>query len=189
VLLAGREATDALPDAVPDDVLDDALEAVVVDAEAHDRVGDALDARVVRALLRHARGDDHRALGELDRALALGVPVGYRRLFLDEGAPMAELLRLARERLDTAGAGRAAEVLDAAVALPPAATRSTSEVLSDRELEVLHLLATGLTGPEIARQLFVSVNTLRTHTKHIFTKLGVTTRRAAVLRGSELGLL
>ncbi len=54
---------------------------------------------------------------------------------------------------------------------------------------MLRLLATGLTGPEIARQLFVSVNTLRTHTKHIFTKLGVNTRRAAVLRGAELGLL
>jgi LuxR family maltose regulon positive regulatory protein len=54
---------------------------------------------------------------------------------------------------------------------------------------VLRLLATELTGPDIARQLFVSVNTLRTHTKHIFTKLDVTTRRAAVRRAGELGLL
>ena len=61
--------------------------------------------------------------------------------------------------------------------------------MSDRELEVLRLLATDLTGPEIARQLFVSVNTLRTHTKHIFTKLDVNTRRAAVRRAAELGLL
>ncbi|WP_163541953.1 LuxR C-terminal-related transcriptional regulator [Occultella kanbiaonis] len=60
--------------------------------------------------------------------------------------------------------------------------------LSDRELEVLRLLATDLTGPEIARRLFVSVNTLRTHTKHIFTKLAVNTRRAAVRRADELGL-
>ena len=63
------------------------------------------------------------------------------------------------------------------------------EGLSDRELEVLRLLATDLTGPEIARHLFVSVNTLRTHTKHIFTKLDVNTRRAAVRRAAELGLL
>jgi LuxR family maltose regulon positive regulatory protein len=63
------------------------------------------------------------------------------------------------------------------------------EALSAREVEVLGLLATALSGPEIARELFVSVNTLRTHTKHIFTKLGVTTRRAAVQRASELGLL
>lgn len=63
------------------------------------------------------------------------------------------------------------------------------EELSDRELEVLRLLATALSGPEIADQLYVSVNTLRTHTKHIFTKLGVNTRRAAVQRASDLGLL
>ena len=64
-----------------------------------------------------------------------------------------------------------------------------AEELSDRELEVLRLLATALSGPEIAGELYVSVNTLRTHTKHIFTKLGVNTRRAAVQRASELGLL
>lgn len=58
-----------------------------------------------------------------------------------------------------------------------------------RELEVLRLLATELSGPEIARQLFVSVNTLRTHTKHIFTKLDVTTRAAAVRRAGEIGVL
>lgn len=63
------------------------------------------------------------------------------------------------------------------------------EELSDRELEVLRLLATALSGPEIADRLYVSVNTLRTHTKHIFTKLGVNTRRAAVQRASDLGLL
>ena len=61
--------------------------------------------------------------------------------------------------------------------------------LSRRELDVLRLLATELTGPEIARRLFVSVNTLRTHTKHIFTKLDVSTRAAAVRRATELGLL
>ncbi|MGH8827646.1 MAG: response regulator transcription factor, partial [Jiangellaceae bacterium] len=61
--------------------------------------------------------------------------------------------------------------------------------LSDRELEVLRLLATELTGPDIARQLFMSVNTFRTHTRHIFTKLDVNTRRAAVRRAGELDLL
>ena len=61
------------------------------------------------------------------------------------------------------------------------------EQLSPRELEVLRLLATDLTGPDIARSLFVSVNTLRTHTKRIFTKLDVTTRQAAVRRAREGG--
>lgn len=72
-------------------------------------------------------------------------------------------------------------------AVPPRA--ADAEGLSEREVEVLRPLATTLSGPEIAGELFVSVNTLRTHTKHIFTKLDVTTRRAAVSRAAELGLL
>ncbi len=61
--------------------------------------------------------------------------------------------------------------------------------LSQRELEVLRLLDSELTGPEIARELYVTLNTLRTHTKRIFTKLDVTTRAAAVRRAHERGLL
>ena len=67
--------------------------------------------------------------------------------------------------------------------------RPAGEPLSDRELQVLRLLDSELTGPEIARELFVSHNTVRTHTKHIFTKLDVTNRRAAVLRARERGLI
>jgi LuxR family maltose regulon positive regulatory protein len=63
-----------------------------------------------------------------------------------------------------------------------------AEPLSERETEVLRLLDSDLTGPEIAQALFVSHNTFRTHTRHIFAKLHVTTRRAAVLRAHELGL-
>jgi LuxR family maltose regulon positive regulatory protein len=63
------------------------------------------------------------------------------------------------------------------------------EPLSERELDVLRLLATELSGPEIANRLMVSLNTLRTHTKNIFSKLGVNNRRAAVRRAEELGLL
>jgi len=71
--------------------------------------------------------------------------------------------------------------------VPAAAEPATTEGLSERELEVLRLLATELSGPEIAGELFVSVNTLRTHTKHIFSKLDVNTRRAAVRRAADLG--
>ena len=70
-----------------------------------------------------------------------------------------------------------------------AGRRNLADPLSERELEVLRLLDSELTGPEIARHLFVSLNTLRTHTKRIFTKLDVNTRAAAVRRGHELGLL
>ena len=70
-----------------------------------------------------------------------------------------------------------------------AVAQPSAESLSDRELQVLRLLDSELTGPQIARELFVSHNTLRTHTKHIFTKLDVTNRRAAVRRARERGLM
>jgi LuxR family transcriptional regulator, maltose regulon positive regulatory protein len=67
--------------------------------------------------------------------------------------------------------------------------QALAEPLSQRELQVLRLLDSELTGPEIARELYVTLNTLRTHTKRIFTKLDVTTRAAAVRRAHERGLL
>ena len=105
------------------------------------------------------------------------------RLYLDEGAPMLALLQHA------AGAGGtwARRLLE--LAGTPAQGRPLADPLSPRELQVLRLLGGELTGPEIARELFVSVNTLRTHTKRIFTKLDVKTRAAAVRRAHEHGLL
>jgi LuxR family maltose regulon positive regulatory protein len=168
--------------------LDRALAELMAAADARGQVENGLDARIVRAVLRRWLGDLDGALEVLHDALALGVPVGYRRLFLDEGHPMAALLRVARERLDPSGAQLASEVIDSAV-VRAVARPAQETALSERELDVLRLLATGLTGPEIAQRLFVSVNTLRTHTRHIFTKLDVTTRRAAVLRAGELHLV
>jgi LuxR family maltose regulon positive regulatory protein len=170
------------------------LDRVVDAAQAAGRAGSLVEARLVRALAWHAAGDTDAAIPDLAAALADGVPAGYVRLFLDEGPPMEELLRAAAPRPDPAESGEyAALVLRAAERVPAAAAAAVAPVgddaLSDRELEVLRLLATELTGPEIARHLFVSVNTLRTHTKHIFTKLDVNTRQAAVRRGTELGLL
>ena len=166
------------------------LDRVVDAAQAAGRGGSLVEARLVRALARHAAGDTDAAISDLTAALDDGVPAGYVRLFLDEGPPMDELLRAAGRRPESAGYVarllRAAERDEAAATV---AAASGDEGLSDRELEVLRLLATELTGPEIARHLFVSVNTLRTHTKHIFTKLDVNTRQAAVRRGTELGLL
>ncbi len=72
---------------------------------------------------------------------------------------------------------------------PRAANQGLVEPLSERELDVLRLLATDLDGPDIARRLLVSLNTMRTHTKNIYAKLGVNSRRAAVRRAEELGLL
>ena len=71
----------------------------------------------------------------------------------------------------------------------PSVKQDLIEPLSERELEVLRLLGTDLDGPDLARELMVSLNTIRTHTKNIYTKLGVNSRRAAVRRAEELGLL
>ena len=91
-----------------------------------------------------------------------------------------------RERtLLSLGASGEAEALD----LTEHLATSAAESLSDRELQVLRLLDSDLTGPQIARELFVTHNTVRTHTQHIFTKLDVTNRRAAVLRARERGLI
>ena len=169
------------------DLLDRVLEA----ARTAGRDGSLVEAGLVRALAHQANGDADLAAADLAAALTDGVPAGYCRLFLDEGQPMAELLRQVA-RAAAHDVRTHAEHLLAAAQRPsaPATTRPASEeVLSERELAVLRLLATELSGPEIARQLFVSVNTLRTHTKHIFTKLDVNTRHAAVRRAADLGLL
>jgi LuxR family maltose regulon positive regulatory protein len=154
---------------------------LATEAGAAGRGGSATDALVVRALAHHAWGDRDAALAALGEALRAGVPAGHRRLFLDEGPPMTELLRAMDDEL--AAAVLAATEQDAPAAGPAA------EVLSARELDVLRLLATDLTGPEIAQRLYVSLNTLRTHTRHIFAKLDVNTRRAAVRRATERELM
>lgn len=158
-------------------------------AEAAGRNGAVIDILVVQALAQDAAGARSVALASLTRAFALAEPEGYTRVFLDEGAPIARLLKEAAKR---APAGSYVAMLQSAFVTVP---RSTSmgprlvEPLSERELEILRLLATELSGPEIANHLVVSLNTVRTHTKNVFAKLGVNSRRAAVRRGEELALL
>jgi len=181
LLIAQGDAREAL------DLLDRLLDA----AQAAGRDGSLIEAGLVRALAHHANSDAGSAAADLAAALTAGVPAGYCRLFLDEGQPMAEPLgQVARAAAHDVRTH--AEHLLAAAQRPSApapAGRVFEEGLSEREGEVLRLLATELSGPEIAGELFVSVNTLRTHTKHIFSKLDVNTRRAAVRRAADLGLL
>jgi LuxR family maltose regulon positive regulatory protein len=156
-------------------------------AEAGGRTGSIVEAQLLLALAHQAASDLPRALIAIEDALSRARAEGFVRVFLDAGAPMRELLRSAVRH------GRAADLatamLAAGTAAPhPARPAVLVDELSGRELEVLRLLRSELSGPEIAAELVVSLNTVRTHTKNIFTKLGVNNRRAAVRRASELGL-
>jgi LuxR family maltose regulon positive regulatory protein len=155
----------------------DLLDRLLEPARAAGREAGVLEIRMLQALAHDAQGRRSPALETLEAALAEAPePEGFAQLFRDEGAPMMSLLReTSRGRRLSGGE-------------PPPAPGAT-ELLSERELQVLRLLDTELSGPEIAGELFVSLNTFRTHTKHIFAKLDVTSRRAAVRRGRERGLL
>ena len=167
----------------------DLTERLVAAAEDGGRKGSAIDILVVQALARHARDDPAGALTSLARAVALGESEGYIRVFIDEGPPMAALLKLAAKQPNAPGYLR---LLLAAVVTadgPTPTNQPLIEPLSERELEVLLLLESDLDGPEMARELMVSLSTVRTHTRNIYAKLGVNNRRAAVRRAAEIGLL
>jgi LuxR family maltose regulon positive regulatory protein len=180
-------------------LVDDAgglLDRLLAAADQGGRTGAVIEILVLQALAEQRRGDRPAALAALGRALELAEPEGHVRVFVDEGAPMAELLRAAASgRQPSAYAQRLLAALDGpALDRPPHAVRrpvpsgGLVEPLSEREHDVLRLLATDLSGPEIARRLVVSLNTVRTHTKNIYAKLGVNSRRAAVRRAEELDL-
>jgi len=178
-LLASGSAIEAA------ELLDRLLEA----AEGGGRRGSAIEILVLQALAHQRRGDTRAALVSLERALTLAEPEGYSRVFVDEGPPMTALIETAAKRGISVGYVQRLLAEFGPGAHAPRSAQSLIEPLSDRELEVLRLLATDLDGPEIASQLMVSLNTMRTHTKSIYTKLGVNSRRAAVHRANELQLL
>jgi LuxR family maltose regulon positive regulatory protein len=164
------------------------LERLLKAAEEGGRMGSAIEILVLQALAHQAQGDISAALVTLERTLTLAETEGYVRMFVDEGTPMAVLLEEAAKR------GIAPNYVHRLLTAFGLASDRTPvkqvliEPLSERELEVLRLLGTDLNGPEIARELVVSLNTMRTHTKNIYSKLGVDNRRAAVRRAEELDL-
>jgi LuxR family maltose regulon positive regulatory protein len=159
------------------------------EATAGARAGSMIEILVLEALALQTQGDTAAALGSLERALTTSEPEGHVRVFMEEGQPMASLLR------EAAGRGIApayiAELLDSVAAPGRHSPKKQGliEPLSERELDVIRLLGSELSGPDIARELMVSLNTLRTHTKNIYMKLGENNRRAAVRRAQELDLL
>ena len=164
------------------------LERLLRAAEEGRRTGSVIEILVLQALAHQARDDIPAALASLRRALTLAEPEGYVRIFADEGPPMASLLRAAAKQGIARNYVRRllAAVNKTGDGTP--ASQGLIEPLSERELDVLRLLGTDLGGPDIARELIVSLNTVRTHTKNIYAKLGVNNRRAAVRRARELDL-
>jgi LuxR family maltose regulon positive regulatory protein len=165
------------------------LERLLDAATRAARGGSVIEISLLQALASGGAGEPAAALVALERALLLAHPEGYVRLFTEGGERMAVLLKAALKR------GIVPEYTRKLLAAfgPPErqapAHPELIEALSERELDVLRLLRSDLGGPEIARELMVSLNTMRTHTKNIYEKLGVNTRRAAIHRAEQLGLL
>jgi LuxR family maltose regulon positive regulatory protein len=180
-ILLAQQSPDALRDALA------LLDRLLAAAEEGGRVGTAIEILALQAV---AEQD----VALLERALAFAEPGGWVRVFVGEGASMAKLLEaLGRSRPDWVFLRHVLEAARSgarpAPALPQPRRQQLVDPLSDRELDVLRLLVSDLDGPDIARELVVSLNTVRTHTKHIYAKLGVNNRRSAVSKAHQLGLL
>jgi LuxR family maltose regulon positive regulatory protein len=161
--------------------------------EAAGRMARVVEVLVLQALALQAKGEGDQALTALERALFLAEPEGTVRVFIDEGAPIGRLLRQAVARgiaVDYANELLAALEKEKderqTTKLPPS---PLAEPLSERELEVLRLLTTSLSTPEIADELCIAASTVRSHVKRIYRKLNVHRRMDAVLRAKELRLL
>jgi len=167
------------------------LERLLAAAESGARDGPAIEILVLLAVGNEARGDRLAVADALERALIRAEPEGCLRVFVDAAPTLIAPLRAVAPTSDAARYAR--RVLAAADTGHPS-TLTTGprnglvDELSGRELDVLRLLRTDLTGPDIARELHISLNTLRTHTKHIYTKLGATNRREAIRFAAERGL-
>ena len=165
------------------------LERLLIAAETGGRWRSVIEILVLRALAEHDLGHGVAGLVPLGRALVLGEPEGYVRTFVAEGPPIADMLGMAAKRGISPDYARRLLGPFGRVDPRSVARHGLLEPLSARELDVLRLLASDLDGPGIADELVVGLSTVRTHTKSIYAKLGVNSRRAAVRRGEELGLI
>jgi LuxR family maltose regulon positive regulatory protein len=183
------------------------LERWRVLAEAQGRVAHVLAGQVLQAVAHAALGNEPAALAVLARALTLAAPEGYLRLFLNEGAVVADLLRTlligrrleslaAREKVPRAFLTRLCAAFErqgtpVLPAAPSGAVAAPGLVvpLSRREQEVLGLVAAGKPNQAIARELFIGLDTVKRHVSHLFVKLDVSNRTEAVARARALGLL
>ncbi|HET8852767.1 MAG TPA: LuxR C-terminal-related transcriptional regulator, partial [Ktedonobacteraceae bacterium] len=168
----------------------DLLARLLLDAEAKARMGSVLEILLLRALAFAAQGNKTQAMASLERALRLGEPEGYIRLFVDEGEPLVALLRQAYAR--GIAPDYVATLLSAfgeQLMVAPSRPGSLVEPLTERELDVLRLLVAGLSNAAMARELIITVGTVKRHVNSIYGKLGVNSRTQAVARAHTLQLL
>jgi LuxR family maltose regulon positive regulatory protein len=174
------------------------LERLLQAAEEGGRIGNVIEILVLQALAHEAQGESPSALVPLERVLTLAEPEGYVRTFVDEGPPMEQLLLEAAARgIMPDYTGKLLAAFEAEGRIDPddsprptsPASQPSAEPLSDRELEVLRLIAQGLSNREIGERLFLAIITVKGHNRNIFRKLQVRRRTEAVARARELGLL
>ncbi|MBN1922115.1 MAG: tetratricopeptide repeat protein [Anaerolineae bacterium] len=176
------------------------LQTVLPRFVARDRPGMILEILTLQAVILSALGREPEALDTLEQALNNAAPEGYLRIFLDEGPPLRKLLEKmtgANKKHHTYAATiLAAFEAESKTESPPAAPRPSppltptpTALLSEREMEVLQLLPSGLSISDIANHLYISSNTARSHLKSIYSKLEVHSRYEAVARAQELGLI
>jgi LuxR family maltose regulon positive regulatory protein len=170
------------------------LERLLKAAEAGGRIGNVIEILIVQALAYQAQRERPRALESLERALTLAEPEGYCRTFLDEGAPMAQLLaEAAAQGIMPEYVARLSSVQqtgdDISDRFSSPRSQPLIEPLSQRELEVLRLVAEGLSNADISKRLFLALSTVKGHNLRIFSKLQAHSRTEAVARARELGLL
>jgi len=160
-------------------------------AEKQNRLRSRIEILILQALAFHAKGESAKALESLEQALTLAEPEGYLRIFATEGKPMVEMLsKLNIKDLNpyTKRISMLPELSQEGIS-SPVIFQPLIEPLSERELEVLRLIAQGLSNQEITQKLFVALSTVKGHNLRIFAKLQAKSRTEAVARARELGLL
>ncbi len=159
-------------------------------AEAAGRMGSTIKILALQVHAFQVQGKVDEALSALKRALSLAEPEGYVRTFLDEGEPMARLLRRAMAQgIAPNYVSKLLAAFGQAVQPGSPVAQPLVEPLSERELEVLQLISTGLSNREIAQELVVALSTVKSHINNIYGKLGVKNRTQAVVLAQALGLL
>ena len=172
------------------------LERLLKAAEDGKRMGSVIEILMTQVLVYQAKGDTTQAFASLERALTLAEPEGYIRTFVDEGDFLRSLLLDFRGSIEKQPRGKDHELtgyvdkLLSAVVQPKDMQQSNLiDPLSQRELEVLQLIAHGLSNHEISKRLFLALSTVKGHNRIIFSKLHVQRRTEAIARARELGLL